>query len=167
MEGVLQTGFFEVVVALIFDVLVGVPPINPTSRVIPFGEGVDGSLKRSEVDVGFVNFREPAEQGSLVVPHVDGIVFWIDGFTDFFEDGFAFGADADDLLREFDGAGGIVGFGADHVVGGGVEVGFELEKILPVGAVEKRFFLLCCVFGHELFLPGYADAGHLPDIQGK
>ena len=142
---------------MMFDVLVGVPPINPTSGVVPFGEGVDGSLKRFEVDGGFVDFREPAEQGSLVVPHVDSLVFWIDGLADLFEDGFAFGADADDLLREFDGAGGIVGFGAGNVLGGGVEVGFEVEEILPVGVVEG-FFLLCGVFGHELLLPGYVDA---------
>ncbi len=152
---------------MIFDVLIGIPPINPTSGVVPFGEGMDGSLTLPEMDGGFVDFREPVEQGSLVVPHVDGIVFGIDEFADLFKDGFAFGADADNLLRKFDGASGIVGFDAGNVLSTGVDVGFELEKIVPVGIVEKRVFLLCGMFGHKLLLPGSADAGPLPDTQVK
>lgn len=151
---------------MMLDVLVGVPPINPTSGAVPVGKGVDGSLKLFKVDGGLVNFRKPAEHGSLVVPHIDVLILWIDYFADLFEDGFAFGADADDLLREFVGTGGIVCFGAGNEVSGGVEVRFEVKEILPKGVIEN-LFLLYGAFGHGLLLAGYADAGFGPPLNGS
>ena len=38
VEGVDQAGFFEIVVAMVFDVLKGVPPVKPSAGDIPAGK---------------------------------------------------------------------------------------------------------------------------------
>jgi len=59
-----EVGFFNVVFALMFDVLEGIPPVEPAIGEVPSDKGLNGASEGVDANGFVINFREFLEQGT-------------------------------------------------------------------------------------------------------